>query len=150
MLLKESMGYGWLRGVHERVLMSYVTVMHEAMVEEVTSDQASRLSAKWLDEVRLIGRSYLTTDRVWQNMFRVIGETDAWREGKEEVLGAVYREWREKDRVSAVVEWGVWLVKHGKGGEASAMVACATRALEEDERLQVEKRWGEALDCARN
>jgi len=142
---------GWLRGVHERLLIRYVTVMHEAMVKSVTSDQTSELSAKWLTEVRRIGRRYLTTDRVWQNMFRVIGDTDTWREGKEEVLGAVYREWREKDRVEAVVEWGRWLVKHGKGGEASAMVACATRALEEDERLQVEKRWREALDecCAR-
>ncbi len=145
------MGCGWLRGVHERLLMSYVTVIHEVMmVQERTSDQNSnKIWVRWMDEVRQIGRRYLTTDRVWQKVFRMIVDTDTWNSSsKEEVLGAVYEEWRQKNRVEAVVEWGQWLVAHGKGGVASGMVACATRGgdVGEDERLEVQKRWGEALD----
>lgn len=140
------MGDGSLRGVHESLLMSYVTVMHEAMGEEVTSDQASKISAKWMDEVRLIGRSYLTTSRVWQRLFGMIVGSDTWKEGKEDVLRAIYEEWRGKDGVEAVIEWGRWLVGHGKGEEAGRVVAGATRVLGEEEGRDVEKRWREVVD----
>lgn len=140
---------GSLRGVHERLLMSYVTVLHEVMGQEATSDQASKMSAKWLHEVRRIGRSYLTTGRVWQKLFSVIGETDTWTQGKKEVLETVYEEWREKDGVEATVGWGRWLMVHGKGGEASAVVARATRVMSEDERTDVEERWRQVMDVDR-
>lgn len=115
------MGDGSLRGVHERLLIGYVIVLHEAMGQEETSDQASRISAKWLHEVRRIGRSYLTSGRVWQKLFSVLADA-SWEEGKAEVLGAVHTAWRGEDEDGAGVTWAGWLAEHGRGGEAAGVV----------------------------
>ncbi|KXN90172.1 U3 small nucleolar RNA-associated protein 6 [Leucoagaricus sp. SymC.cos] len=132
-LLKESMGSGSLRGVHEKLLMSYVTTVHEAMGQEEISDQASQVSGKWLHEVHRIGRSYLTNSKVWQKVFSVVKEA-GWEEGKYEVLGAVYSRWRAHDAEMAGVTWCRWLASHGRGAEAGAVAAGLAGRGQEDWR----------------
>jgi hypothetical protein len=114
--------------------MSYVTVLHEAMEQEETSDQ---VSAKWLHEVRQIGRSYLTSSRVWQKLFSVV-EEEAWSEGKYEVLGAAYSAWRAMDAEGAGITWAAWLASHGRGAEAGAVARALSPSAQEE--------WQQRLD----
>ncbi|XP_006460937.1 hypothetical protein AGABI2DRAFT_185273 [Agaricus bisporus var. bisporus H97] len=127
-----------------KIVISYVTVVPEAIRQD-TSDQTDQLTARWMQEVALIGRRYLTTGRVWQRLFEVIGN-DRWEEGKERVLGVVYEEWRKKDGVSAAVSWAGWLMQGGRGSEGSDVVGCAMRGLGVEEREELERRWRALLD----
>jgi U3 small nucleolar RNA-associated protein 6 len=126
-------------------LISYVTVLHEAINREISSDGANRLAARWMQEVGLIRRRYLTTGRVWQRLFEMIGD-GRWEEGQERVLGAVYEGWRKQDAVGAAVSWAGWLTGRGRGREGRGVVEGAMRGLCGEERAEVERRWRGALD----
>jgi len=110
-----------LRGVHEQLLLRYITMVHEAMEEEGTSDTAQA----WLQEVRQIGRRYLVSSRVWEALFEAVAGSGLG-EGKYEVLKVVYWAWRGAEGgEEAGVTWSRWLAGAGRGGEAGR-----TRAVE--------------------
>jgi U3 small nucleolar RNA-associated protein 6 len=126
-------------------MISYVTLVHEAITQEIPSDRTNRLAARWMQEVALITRRYLTTGRVWQRLFELMGD-DRWEEGQERVLAAAYEEWRKHDAVSAAVSWAGWLVGRGRGSEGSEVVERAMRGLGGEARGEVARRWRERLD----
>ena len=75
-LLKESMRDASLRGVHETLLLSYVTALHEARRKPGLldgSDQGQG-SGNWLDSIRHMAKGYLTTGKVWQKVFITVEE----------------------------------------------------------------------------
>lgn len=111
-LLKESIS---LRGVHEQLLMRYVTVAEG----QGTLDTAEA----WLHEVGQIKRLYLASSRVWGALFEAVARGQLG-ESKYEVLKAIYWAWRGAGgEEEAGVTWSRWLAGAGRGGEAGR-VAC--------------------------
>ncbi|KAF9467295.1 U3 small nucleolar RNA-associated protein 6-domain-containing protein [Collybia nuda] len=144
-LLKESMRDGRLRGLHETLLISFVRTAHEGRGKPdsgLTSDQAE-YSARWLHSVRHMARVYLTTGRVWQQVFSTIEEEDWGSESREkrQVLGEVFEKWRQKDELEATLEWARWLLSSGKGKEATEAVVVGCRSIGEEGRVELERRW---------
>ncbi|KAK0437529.1 U3 small nucleolar RNA-associated protein 6-domain-containing protein [Armillaria borealis] len=116
-LAKESMGMGIL-AVHEMILMRYVTVLYKDRTvpkSGQSSDQQTKRS-EW-DRVRHMDDAYLTTGKIWGEVFRLEAQA-----GKEEMLEEVYQVWRRKDGETASMEWAKWLLEHGKGKKASAIM----------------------------
>ena len=94
-LLKGSLGSSFLRGVHEVLLMSYVTVLKEVCQRPeagMTSDQGP--SWKWLDAVRHMDSMYLTTGRVWLGMFGSVAGGERGDKETERILEEIYGHWR--------------------------------------------------------
>lgn len=144
-LLKESMRDASLRGLHETLLISYVRTAHEGRAKPdsgSTSDQRGS-SARWLHSVRHMARAYLTTGRVWQQVFRTIEAEDWGSEphGKRQVLGEVFEKWRGKDELEATLEWARWLLANGKGKEATEAVVVGGRSVGEEGRVEMARRW---------
>ncbi|KAG7446482.1 uncharacterized protein BT62DRAFT_1021837 [Guyanagaster necrorhizus] len=116
-LAKESMGMGLL-AVHEMILLRYLTVVYKDRTvpkSGQSSDQQTKRS-EW-DRVRHMDDAYLTTGRIWGEVFRLEAKA-----GKEEMLEEVYQVWRRKEAETASVEWAKWLLKHGRGKKASAIM----------------------------
>ncbi|KAG5646802.1 hypothetical protein DXG03_002179 [Asterophora parasitica] len=142
-LLRDSMRNASLNGLHEKLLMSYVRVMHEVHRKPgtgLTSDQGSD-SAKWLHSIRHMGSAYLATGAVWQSVFTTLVGEEWWVDGKQEVLGEVYKKWEGQDAVEATLAWAGWLLGIGKGKEGAAVVVACGRSIGEEERTALEKRW---------
>jgi U3 small nucleolar RNA-associated protein 6 len=144
-LLKESMRDAALRVLHETLLISYVKTAHEGRAKPdsgSTSDQADN-SASWLHLVRHMARAYLTTGKVWQQVFSIV-EGEDWRSephGKRQVLGEVFGMWRRKDELEATLEWARWLLENGKGKEATEAVVVGGRSVGSEGRVELERRW---------
>ncbi|KAF8995433.1 U3 small nucleolar RNA-associated protein 6-domain-containing protein [Cyathus striatus] len=150
-LLKESMVDSSLSGVHEELLIGYVNSMHEAIKEPVSgtmSDQEAVWSARWVDGIRHMASKYLTTGRVWREVFRVTEETGNEDDEQGRILEEVYEMWRREEGVEATVEWARWLLGHGKGREGSEVVMRARSWMSETERGEVERGWKAVLDEA--
>ncbi|KAK0213041.1 U3 small nucleolar RNA-associated protein 6-domain-containing protein [Desarmillaria ectypa] len=116
-LAKESMSMGLL-AVHEMILMRYVTVLYKDRTvpkSGQSSDQHTKRS-EW-DRVRHMDNAYLTTGRIWGEVFRLEAKA-----GKEEMLEEVYQVWRRKDAETATTEWAKWLLQHDKGKKAGAIM----------------------------
>jgi len=139
-LLKESMQDVSLRGVHEALLVRYVSVLHEVGFEPnsgVMSDQEKG----WLHWIRHMAKSYLTTGRVWRQVFARVSEA-CEEEEKEKVLGEIFELWRKDEGVEATIEWGRWLLSHGRGREATEIVMKGMSCFDKE---IIEVRWREEL-----
>lgn len=142
-LLKESMQDVSLQGVHEALLVRYVSVLHEVGVEPnsgLMSDQ-EKGRVNWLDWIRHMAKSYLTTGRVWRQVFARVSEA-CEEEEKEKVLGEIFKWWRKDEGVEATIEWGRWLLVHGKGREATEIVMKGMHCFDKE---ILEVRWREEL-----
>jgi len=105
-----------LRGIHEQLLLRYVTMVDEVMKEEDTAQA-------WLQEVRQIGRRYLMSSRVWEALFEAVSSSRLC-EDKYKVLKAIYWAWRGGEGgEEAGVTWSRWLASAGRGGEAGQVGA---------------------------
>jgi len=131
-LLRESMRDSSKSDVHETLLIAYATL-------HVEIDSSRRG-----DCVRKIGTAYLPTAKVWATMFA--SEASRGEAADDSLLRDVFAFWREKARVEATVAWGRWLLKNGKGKEASSLVAGARALLDDAACLDLEKQWTTALD----
>lgn len=138
-LLKESMRNASLQGVHEMLLMSYVTVMHEARANAAIGWTSDHGSDYWLHLVHHMGRAYLTTGKVWRKVFFTLAEIEM--DGKRKLLGEVFEKWRKKDGMEATVKWASWLLRNGQGKEAGEVVIGAKSRL----GIELERRWMEEL-----
>ena len=149
--MKESTGDSSLRGLHEKLLIGYVTVVDELWAKSntgLTSDQVN-ISARWVDLICRMDGVYLTTAKVWQTVFITV-ERKEWGselDEKGKTLGVVFEKWRRKDALEATLEWARWLLQNGKGKEASAVMVAGRRNCGEGERLEMEKRWMSVLEA---
>lgn len=123
-----------LRGVHEALLVRYVTVLHEVAVEP-NSGVMSDHEKGWLHWIRHMAKSYLTNGRVWRQVFARVSEVCE----EEKVLGEIFKLWRKDEGVEATIEWGRWLLAHGKGREATEIVMTGI------DKESIEERWREEL-----
>lgn len=146
-LLRESMRDSSLHGVHEKLLMRYVAVMHEALPNAaagLTSDQGVTVRASWLCSIRHMNKSYLTSGKVWKTVFMAVeSEEDGWGY---DVLGEIYEGWRREDAVEATLAWAGWQVKKGKGKEARELVMRMRHCVGEEGRIKMEQGWIEGLE----
>ncbi|KAF8160946.1 U3 small nucleolar RNA-associated protein 6-domain-containing protein [Crassisporium funariophilum] len=101
-LLVESLRDAGLGGIHEVLLLSYVSVLEE---EIARSDQSSA-SAFWQQAIGHMARHYLTGARVWQKVFRTVGD--------EQSVYLAYLEWRQTEAVAAGAAWREWKGLNGK------------------------------------
>ncbi len=104
--------------VHEELLITYVKMLYRERIEPKgghSSDQATKRS-EW-DRVRHMDESYLTTGNVWREVFKLEDQV-----GDEATMRQVYERWRRKDVNAASLEWAKWLLRNGKGKEASSVV----------------------------
>lgn len=142
-LLKESMQDVSLRGVHEALLVRYVGVLHEVGVEPnsgLMSDQ-EKGCVNWLHWIRHMAKTCLTTGRVWRQVFARVSE--ACEEGeKEKVLGEIYELWKKDEGIEATIEWGRWLLVHGKGREATEIVMKGMHCFDKE---TIEAQWRKEL-----
>ena len=118
--------------MHEILLMQYATLHVDASSRKTVGDHC----------VRQIASKYLATARVWAKVFSLEVENgDSYR-----LLQEIYELWGQKDEVEATVAWGKWLLIHGRGKEATAVVVKARSSLKEIERMELERRWTVVLD----
>ena len=61
-------------------------------------------------------------------------------------MQAVYEQWRSGSAVEATTAWATWLLRHGRGQDAIAVVARARSALGDADGLEVERRWKTVVD----
>ncbi|KAG7090891.1 hypothetical protein E1B28_009970 [Marasmius oreades] len=137
-LLRESIGDSGLQGVHEELLMSYVSLLAGQEVppatEEaadhnlgVTNDSKSHAES-WKRGIRYMQRTCFPSGRVWQQAFMrskqgCVGE---------DMLRDIYECWRRGEEEDATVEWARWLLENGKGKAATDVILRSNnRAVEE-------------------
>ena len=65
------------------------------------------------------------------------------QDASEDMLKEVYQTWRRRDVVEASLQWAGWLVRKGRGREASDVInsARAEVAMRDDLRQQLEDGW---------
>ncbi|KAF7979883.1 hypothetical protein HWV62_40667 [Athelia sp. TMB] len=131
-LLRESMRDSSRSDVHEMLLISYATL-------HVEID-----SSKSGDCMRKIGTAYLPTARVWASVFS--SEAARGDVADDRLLRDIFDFWRKKAGLEATIAWGRWLLKNGRGKEASRLVVGARAYLDEAACLDLEKQWTAALD----
>lgn len=88
-------------------------------------------------DVRRMAREWLPSGRVWEEVFT--------REEEREVLEAVHGLWRETDGVEACAAWARWLLEHGDGAGAMAVIKGAGGWLGTEGRDALGRRWTEVL-----
>lgn len=121
-LLKESMAAGLL-AIHEELLINFVQRLYKDRRGPKTgldSDQRTKRS-EW-DRVRHMDDAYLATGNVWREVFRLEEQAEV---GGEATLRTTFESWRRKDKDGASLEWAAWLLRHGKGKEASELISGA-------------------------
>lgn len=137
-LLRESMQR---RGVHEALLVSFVTVLAPDAPETGGKSDQDRW-IHWAHSVRHMASRYLTTARVWETVFAQVAKEGTESDGKAAVLEQVYLQWREHDLVAATLGWAQWLAGQGRGGDAAAaVVEGQRRATSPDMSAELSRRW---------
>jgi len=148
-ILKESMRDATLMGVHEALLMRYGTkigVAHgQSGRDEIGQEQHGRDDRESvtgrIKGLRRIAERYLPTGKVWGTVFEAVAGGGTERD--ELVLEAVYELWRAQDEGEAAIRWGSWLMRAGKGAKATGVVVRGVRAVGEEGRGGVDRRWRE-------
>ena len=118
--------------MHETLLISYATL-------HVEID-----SSKSGDCMRKIGTAYLPTARVWASVFS--SEAARGDAADDRLLRDIFDFWRKKAGLEATIAWGRWLLKNGRGKEASRLVVGARAFLDDAACVDLEKQWTAALD----
>ncbi|KIY65669.1 hypothetical protein CYLTODRAFT_400074 [Cylindrobasidium torrendii FP15055 ss-10] len=103
-LLKESLRSGRLE-MHEQLVLSYLA----SPAARNTDGMVRRMEA------------CLASAPVWRSVFELLATQGA----PEAQLRETYELWRRKDGEGAGLAWAGWLLQHGKGKEASALVSSA-------------------------
>ncbi|KAF8653585.1 hypothetical protein AX16_003863 [Volvariella volvacea WC 439] len=165
-LLKESLRDSSLHGLHEKLLMQYVRMMHEAPANSgsgLTSDQRVGVRTRWLGTVRHMSNYYHASGKVWQRVFELL--SDEWEKDKdstegndrykvnkaerkveEQVMKEIHENWRKEETVEATLALAGWQIKQGKGKEATDLVVRTGGSIGQEERRRLENGWREAMD----
>ncbi|KAJ4468301.1 U3 small nucleolar RNA-associated protein 6-domain-containing protein [Lentinula aciculospora] len=149
-LLNESVGDSSL---HEHLLLEYVTALHKSRskpISEIKSDQVANESAKALklQELHHMQSRFINTGIVWQKMFQLEAEEN----GDATVLNEIYELWRKANVMEATMAWAGWLLRNGKGIEASALVVRSKGSVGRKEQEVMETQWVRVMGqigCAR-
>ncbi|KAJ3727158.1 U3 small nucleolar RNA-associated protein 6-domain-containing protein [Lentinula raphanica] len=161
-LLNESTGEP---SIYEHLLLEYVTALHESRCNRPgptpglgsDSDQVANESAKALDmqrqQLRHMQTRFIISEKVWKKMFQLeetIGDATST------VLEEIYEQWRKTDVVEATMGWAQWLLKNGKGKEASTLIVRSKGSVGQKEQEELEREWvrvierkGKGGGCAR-
>ncbi|PIL34179.1 hypothetical protein GSI_03890 [Ganoderma sinense ZZ0214-1] len=62
------------------------------------------------------------------------------------VLGSIYEFWRQQDGAGATIAWATWLLRNGKGKDATGVIARGRSVLGEADGERVESKWKKILD----
>ncbi|KZT08401.1 uncharacterized protein LAESUDRAFT_757637 [Laetiporus sulphureus 93-53] len=113
--------------------------------------QVEAVAAARAERVWQLGTAQMTTARVWEEVFAQ--EEDAAEElvkygceSVQRVLESVYEYWRRKDGVTATVQWGRWLLAHGRAKEGMEVVVRVRSWLGAEDVREVERRWKRAVE----
>ncbi|KAJ3775345.1 U3 snoRNP protein [Lentinula raphanica] len=149
-LLNESAGEP---SIYEHLLLEYVTALHESRCNRPTpglgsdSDQVANESAKALDmqrqQLRHMQTRYVISENVWKKMFQLeetIGDATST------VLEEIYEQWRKTDVVEATMGWAQWLLKNGKGKEASTLIVRSKGSVGQKEQEELEREWVRVIE----
>lgn len=103
------------------------------------SDQVANKSAKALNlqKLRHMQGRFLNTGKVWQKMFHLEAEEN----GSAIVLEEIYELWRTANVVEATIAWAEWLLKNGKGKEASVLIVRSKGSVGQKEQEEMETQW---------
>ncbi|KAJ3984445.1 U3 small nucleolar RNA-associated protein 6-domain-containing protein [Lentinula detonsa] len=149
-LLNESVGDPSL---HEQVLLEYVTAFQKSRCKpsELNSDQVANEPAKAfkLQNLRHMQSRFINTGKVWQKMFQLEAEEE---KGDAIVLKEIYELWRKANVLEATIAWAEWLLKNGKGKEASGLIVRSKGSVGQKEQEEMETEWVrvmEQIGCAR-
>ena len=122
-----------------------------------------------LARVRRIGTAYyVPSARVWSEVFEQESSADSSPaaaasgaipgdvgsglysrvdvDGDARVLGSIYEFWRLQDGVGATIAWATWLLRNGKGKDATGVIARVRSVLGEADGETVESKWKRILD----
>ncbi|KAJ3758844.1 U3 snoRNP protein [Lentinula raphanica] len=150
-LLNESTGEP---SIYEHLLLEYVTALHKSRCRPTPglvsdSDQVANESAKALDmqQLRHMQTRFIISEKVWRKMFQleeIIGDRT--------VLEEIYEQWRKTNVVEATIGWAQWLLKNGKGKEASTLIVRSKGSVGQKEQEELEREWVRVIGeggCAR-
>ncbi|KAJ4493967.1 U3 snoRNP protein [Lentinula edodes] len=138
-LLNESVGDSSLQ---EHLLLGYVAALMVSRSRPTAgddSDQVANKSAKALNlqKLRHMQSRFLNTGKVWQKMFQL----EAEQNGSAIVLEEIYELWRKANVVEATIAWAEWLLKNGKGKEASVLIVRSKGSVGQKEQEEMETQW---------
>ncbi|KAJ3861211.1 U3 small nucleolar RNA-associated protein 6-domain-containing protein [Lentinula novae-zelandiae] len=138
-LLNESVGDSSLQ---EHLLLGYVAALMVSRSTPISgddSDQVANKSAKALNlqKLRHMQGRFLNTGKVWQKMFHLEAEEN----GSAIVLEEIYELWRTANVVEATIAWAEWLLKNGKGKEASVLIVRSKGSVGQKEQEEMETQW---------
>ncbi|KAJ3922273.1 U3 snoRNP protein [Lentinula edodes] len=128
--------------LQEHLLLGYVAALMVSRSTPVSgddSDQVANKSAKALNlqKLRHMQGRFLNTGKVWQKMFHLEAEEN----GSAIVLEELYELWRTANVVEATIAWAEWLLKNGKGKEASVLIVRSKGSVGQKEQEEMETQW---------
>ena len=122
-------------------------------------------------DISRLASKYLPTELIWEAAFDIyanetedaddISESSSSmpspteKEEKEEALRTIYDTWRlisPSAHGSAALKWGAWLIRHGRGTDASRVIANARTVLaaNQDVAVKFDQRWRDIVDGVQN
>ncbi|OCB88446.1 hypothetical protein A7U60_g4488 [Sanghuangporus baumii] len=146
----------------EKLLIRYIRLLHRrAQLAVQAGEPASYIKGDQAKDVSRIASKYLPTERVWEAAFDTYSNENQdvdlpdqstsssvvdEQEERGQALRTIYDTWRlisPTAHSSAALKWGNWLVRHGKGGEATRVIANAriVLAVNQDAVVQFDQRW---------
>ncbi|KAJ3929110.1 MAG: U3 snoRNP protein [Lentinula lateritia] len=128
--------------LQEHLLLGYVAALMVSRSTPISgddSDQVANKSAKALNlqKLRHMQGRFLNTGKVWQKMFHLEAEEN----GSAIVLEEIYELWRTANVVEATIAWAEWLLKNGKGKEASVLIVRSKGSVGQKEQEEMETQW---------
>jgi U3 small nucleolar RNA-associated protein 6 len=134
MLLRESRQDAEDAGIHREISQRYLTLVYGGRSELSADSRAMR---------HMVSTHVIRTGEVCRRLFELEG--DELEGGDEKFLRDTYARWREEDVVSATVAWGMWLLKQGRGKEASDVLVNGRGAVTGEVRARLEEEWTRGL-----
>ncbi|KAL5523572.1 hypothetical protein ACEPAG_7745 [Sanghuangporus baumii] len=156
----------------EKLLIRYIRLLYRRALLAVRADETtSYIKGDQAKDVSQIASKYLPTERVWEAAFDTYSSENqndvdfpdqstspsavVEQEEREKALRTIYDTWRlisPTAHSSAALKWGSWLIRHGKGGEATRVIANARTmlAINQDAAVQFDQRWKRIVDSIEN
>ncbi|GAW00323.1 u3 small nucleolar rna-associated protein 6 [Lentinula edodes] len=146
----ENFAHVWTWGISEDMVHDERLRVYEVLLNESVGDSslqehlllgyvAALMSAKALNlqKLRHMQGRFLNTGKVWQKMFHLEAEEN----GSAIVLEELYELWRTANVVEATIAWAEWLLKNGKGKEASVLIVRSKGSVGQKEQEEMETQW---------
>ncbi|KAL5485402.1 UTP6 [Sanghuangporus weigelae] len=156
----------------EKLLIRYIRLLHRrAQLAVQVGEPVPYVKGDQAKDVSRIASKYLPTERMWEAAFDTYSSENQndvdvsdqstspsavdEQEEREQALRTIYDTWRlisPTAHSSAALKWGSWLIRHGKGGEATRVIANARTvlAINQDAGVQFDQRWKRIVDSIEN